>query len=285
MTIAIGFHVGDDEMLLAADRQVTQGDAKIGSGKIALWLDPDPGGINRGLLAITGAGDVHYLAALADELREPFTRPSPLTMDELEGEFSDILMQFWEKEVIPLGRFRQEDMPDAELIIAAWRESDKRMWVTQNSCLVPTRKPVAVGCGSALADSFFKAGYYPLTADTIHAQVIAAYVIFRVKQSVDGCGQDTDLEILSPGHAAAFGHAGVRELEEIFRRYGRIQARQFHQWITDDNQDDVAGLYSEAQQDIKSLVAEYQSCFFSQDLIDARRRVQRDPMYRHASPQ
>jgi len=279
MTIALGFQVGDG-MLLAADRQVTNGDQKCGAGKIALWLDPDPSsdGMNRGRLAITGAGDVHYLSAISVLLREPFTRSSPLTMDELESEFEQILVDFHQKHVIPFGTFREEDRPSFELIIAAQRSEEKRMWVTQLSSIVPVWKPVAVGCGSVVADELFQNGYFPQSADIIAAQIMAAYVIFRAKQTVAGCGHDTDFEIISTSeYGGHLDHCGVRELEDIFRRYARLEAKWFHQLFGGRPTTPEEVKTDEIREDVGYLVTEYTEAGFSRELLEAQRRSKRGP--------
>jgi hypothetical protein len=281
MTIALGFHL-ENGILLAADRQVTQGDMKVGAGKIALWYDQDPSrdGYIRGKLAITGAGDVHCLSAVSLLFREPFTkRTPPLTLDELQAEFEKILMSYYQEHIIPFGA---DGADEPQFIVAAERGGQRRMWVIESGVVVETRKPTAVGSGGIYADELFQSGHAPdKTTDMVTAQIIASYILFRVKQVAEGCGHDSDLEILTgEPNFGQFDHSGVRELEELFRRYSRTEGQRFHA-VFGSRGDSSVGIdeaSQELKQDLIYLLAEYWRAGFSPDMLQAQRRSRRVPL-------
>lgn len=276
-TVALGFCV-QDGMVIAADRQVTAGDAKSNTGKIDVWLDPNPEGMNRGTLAVTGAGDFGYLKALSQLLREPFTRPEPLSFPALKEEFERITRRFYRQHVIPFKRYRENDGPDVELILAAERNNERCMWYTANSVVLETRRPISVGSGSTLAEVLFQQGYFPAPmADLLTSQILAAFVIFRAKLTIEGCGQDTDIHVF--GNVPSLWHRVIRELEEIFRRSAAIDAMRFHQLLGSFK---LVGSVSEQEKalkvDLDYLLTELERAAFMEELLEAQRRSRRVPL-------
>ena len=57
---------------------------------------------------------------------------------------------------------------------------------------------------------------------------LAAYVVFQVKEHVDGCGNDTDIVFLDDNGAHWVDRARVRTLENLFREYSHIEAGLLH---------------------------------------------------------
>jgi len=276
MTIAVGFCVNDG-ILLAADRQITQGDLKTNAGKIDVWFDQDPNkdGETRGTLVITGAGDVHYLSAASLLLRDAFIRATPLTMLELRREFETALRHFYEEQIIPFAKWRPEDAPDIALIIAAKRGDQYQMWVTERSSVLPTSKPSAVGAGAAMADSLFQSGYFPIkSCNPVQAQLIAAYVIFQAKQVMESCGQDTDMVFL-PSSWPHLDRSMVREVEELFRRYQHLTGKGFHSLFGTRDGLNGTNLNEELREDIEYLLREYDLAGFIPSQLVAQRRSRR----------
>jgi len=227
MTIALGF-CAQNTIVLAADTEVTiEDEMKSGEGKIRWFIDTQDDK-TIGTLAVTGAGDVFFLEFAAWELFKIFKESRGASTDELEALFRTRMRKIYQEEAL---RKREAEI---ELIIAAQRmgEFDNvgRIWTTNKSTMTEVRGHVCVGIGSMQGDILLKRLRRP--CDTLIGKLLAAYVIFQIKQLVPGCGGETDVFCLDGGLPVfGFPHNRVRGLESIFRKYSKLEANLVHNLI------------------------------------------------------
>jgi hypothetical protein len=221
MTIAIGM-LARDGVVIAADTQMGVTDwLKTGQGKIAFATsgsvnDPQ----NKQAFAVTGAGDGGYLDALRTKMIGCFTKDystGPLT--HIENNIQDELTEFHEAHV---ERFSQwNDRPDFWLLMGAQRGSQRLLWTTKKNLVIPHYQHAAVGAGEMYAKILMNRIYSEMDSDA--TALLAAYVIFQVKESVDGCGRETDIVTLRTKGPSFTDRDEIRALEEVFREYARFE--------------------------------------------------------------
>src|SRR5687768_11121404 len=191
MTIAIGL-MCNEGLIVAADTQVSAGYA--GALKTVEAKIENVEGPACGALLISGAGPVGYLDSIKAKLINCFTdepgigtafeAPRELTsVTEIDDRLASILDEFYTKHVLqPYERNSQH----FDLLIALMRPNGiERLWTTSQTVLIPAkhRMPVAIGAGSSYALQLMASHWpYMSMAETV---LFAAYVIYRVKKSVD----------------------------------------------------------------------------------------------------
>ncbi len=231
MTIALGIVAGDWQ-ILAADTQHSTDSEKLGQGKIYVRCSPASDVRERGIIAITGAGDSFLLEALQVELSEAFLALHRVeSMAEVRTVLAKCLKDFY-KEHIALTPHLSE-RPEVELIIAARHGVFSQMWVTKRNRIDNVRPPVAVGIGGTYAADLLGQMSLPQQPET--AMLLAAYVAFLVKKRNLWVGMDTQVVCLEdsirlfPKHG--FSAKVCRELEEMFRLYVGVEARMLHRFF------------------------------------------------------
>jgi hypothetical protein len=232
MTIALGI-IAHDCSVFGADSEISADTEKLDQGKLHAVIRPSQFG--PGSICITGAGDVPYLRVLQQEIGDLFTDKPTESMDELEEVIAGFLKSFYKDHVIALSPHPAE-RPDVQLIIAARQGLFSRMWITQRNRLVRVSDPpfAATGYGANYAESLLRFSVIRQDEDT--AMLIAAYVIFLVKDRVPSCGKDTHVICIGsdPLKAKVFSGAKSRKLEEIFRTYRDVEARVLHRALGSD---------------------------------------------------
>jgi hypothetical protein len=221
VTIAIHLFAGDFSLLTATDTQETYSSGeKVDSGKIiSFWRADPPGTIN-----ITGTGDSSYITALSQDIVRKFKGFSG-TPEELEEQFRYIVREFHMVHVLPfVGKI--EDVPYVSLLIAARHKGVGKLWTTEKTLVTECTPFECVGIGKPTADTLLSRLYpqYP-TLDSV--AVLAAYAIYRVKSSVDGCGLKTEIRFIHRDRLGIVSSDLIEKWESLFRKYERLEREVF----------------------------------------------------------
>jgi hypothetical protein len=204
MTIAIGI-LARDGMVVAADAEESTGDYMKGTkGKITCWYMPDgEAGTFRGncmtSCVIAGAGNSGYVQALTDKLGDAFrlsksdTPVRPFTDDDskpsLQREFRETIKRFYKDHIIPFASYPERKRPDVEMLIAVQRSSMSGLFVSEKTVLNSAIPFKAIGWGSTFAELFLQKLWCSMSVD--QAEILAAYIVFLAKESVETCGKFT----------------------------------------------------------------------------------------------
>jgi len=220
MTIAICL-MADSGIILAADRQETAGYQKTDTGKIRANFKPA-----KGSLIVTGAGSGTYLDALAQQILSWFSN------DDNSQEASDIAdflattnRSFYTDTVIPFSGYPDHERPDYSLLIGCdVVGSEPSLFETDRLAFKVVDDYAAVGLGASTAKTLLSKFYIQRLPISI-AISLAAFVMYEVKASVEGCGLGTDV-FYTAGHVLqSVGDEEVLRMENAFRLFHRANAK------------------------------------------------------------
>jgi len=205
MTIALGLFTSEG-IVIAADSEVSQDLVRVSGFKVFGFSDS-----NGGSIVVTGAGDTHYLQSAASTIGKIFIDHPQDPLADLEPTICEFLIKFYDDHVLPF----TSDPPDISLIIGARRGGESRGWSSEHNLLKEWGVPyVAVGVGEIYARSIL--GTFTRACDFESAKIMAAYVVWLVKQRVAYCGKDTQIVCLGPQGASGFTQQQIRALEVVF---------------------------------------------------------------------
>jgi 20S proteasome alpha/beta subunit len=224
VTIAIGI-LAADGIVIAADTQETVGSHKADESKL-LIANQGSERDKAGAIVVTGAGDSGYLDSINQELCAAFLRKRKWTPATLFAQSKKHVKQFHHDHVVPFSNFPEHDRPQASLIIGAHIDGSCCLWSTEKSTLATGKKHCSVGLGRAYAQVMLRRFWAPM--DTVKAASLAAFVIFHVKNTVDGCGSQTQIVILKNGHAAYVSQPNINLLECAFEEYSLHENMMLH---------------------------------------------------------
>lgn len=221
MTIAIGL-LASDGLVVAADTQEIVGTMKSDESKLLI--------ANRGLekqkagaLAITGAGDAGYLDSINMEVCTKFVSRKSWSFEKV---VKKQVKDFYQDHVVPFGKFPDHDRPQLALIAGADVGRYRALWVSEKSTFSGPKKYCAVGLGRAQATVMLRRYYASM--DTVRAASLAAYIIFHVKHSVDGCGNETQIVIVKDGYAAHVSPSNIQLMEHYFEELAAYENQLLH---------------------------------------------------------
>jgi hypothetical protein len=192
VTIAIGL-LATDGIILAADTQEIVGSHKADESKLLTanqGLERD----HAGAMAITGAGNAGYLDSMHQEICGVFLAKKRWTPAALLARTKKCLRQFHYEHVTPFAQLPDNDRPELRSVIGAQVGNSYCLWSTEKSTLSVGKKYCAVGLGRPYAQVMLRRFWTPM--DTAKAASLAAFVIFHVKNTVDGCGNQTQIVII-----------------------------------------------------------------------------------------
>jgi len=226
--VTIALHIeGASWLLTATDTQETYTSGeKVESGKIISYGRAQP----LGSISIAGSGDSEYIRAASQELERKFQRSSAATVDELETELRDAARGFYTEHVLPfVGKFDDENVPDYSLLVAATHGNEGKLWNVERTMMTDAALYDCIGAGKPAADSLLNR-LYPLYPTLDSLAILAAYVIYRVKNTVDGCGLKTEIRFIKQG---TFGIGivppdRIDRWEGLFRKYDRLEREVFY---------------------------------------------------------
>jgi hypothetical protein len=215
---------GDGSLLTATDTQETYTNGgKVDSGKIISAWRPDP----LGAINVAGTGDTPYINALSQEIVKQF-QAFHGTADELDSRVRHIVEEFYRVHILPLvGKLDDANVPEASLLIAARHEGTGKLWTTERTLVTEATPFDCLGIGAATANALLNR-LYPLYPTLDSVAILAAYVIYRVKSSVDGCGLKTEIRFIHRDRPGAVPFSLIDEWENLFRKYDRLEREVFY---------------------------------------------------------
>ena len=231
MTIAVGM-LCSDGVVIAADREEGDGYFKNDVGKIrATFRGRSP----VGQIAIAGAGSGPYIDEVSKSLTSEFCEEASGKEELLKKH-----REYFKGVVRPMAVYGV-NAPDYGLIIGVTGgNTGMSLYSTSGLAFNEIQDYEAIGVGAMVANSWFSRLW-----DRVPVQwgaMLAAYVVFQVKQSVPGCGQGTDIIILSANPApfpARVVPQGVRKWEELFSTKLRALDRELFHYVLGLNVDPI----------------------------------------------
>jgi 20S proteasome alpha/beta subunit len=224
MTIAVGL-LCSDGVVIAADREEGDGYFKHDVGKIrATFRGRSP----VGQIAIAGAGSGPYIDEVSKLLTDEFCEEQSGRAELLKKH-----REYYKGVVRPMAVYGT-NAPDYGLIVGTTGgNTGTNIYSTSGLAFNEIQDYEAIGVGAMVANSWFSRLF-----DRVPVKwgvILAAYVVFQVKQSVPGCGHGTDILILSNNPAPFPSRVlpqGVRKWEELFSTKLRVLDRElFHHVI------------------------------------------------------
>lgn len=220
MTIAIGL-IASDGVVIAADRQETEGDQKKEQRKIdTLWA----GGI--GSLVVSGAGNGPYIDSMTTRLQVAFASKIWAWSDnaEMTENFRATHAAFYTDTVLPFAGYQPYERPDYELLFGCSIVAKHHfLWYSHKLTLNRVQGYRAVGVGASTAESLLKK-FYVARLPLKVAISLAAYVVYQVKNSVEGCGFATDV-LFTQAHTppCRVSEQTLKEMEDAFAKFRLIE--------------------------------------------------------------
>ncbi len=221
MTIAIQLAAGNFSYVTASDTQVTDEgvSAKVDLGKIRGAFRANP----SGAINVAGAGWESYITAVSQEIVDMFQRFRG-TADQLEKRMRSLVCEFYRTQILPfVGELDDENVPDYSLLIASRHKRVTKLWNVDGMLFKKSELPFdCIGIGDSVATALLNKLYprHP-TLDSI--AVLAAYVIYRVKLSVDGCGLKTEIRFIHQDKIGIVPFARIEKWEALFQKYERME--------------------------------------------------------------
>lgn len=221
MTIALGI-IAEDGLVIAADTQETySGLFKMDQGKIlGTWIGPtaEP----SGFLSVSGAGTAGHLDAINQQLCNDVGGLEKPSFQGLEKAIKTTVRDFNIEHIAPFSTWQPEyDRPSCSLVIAAALGKRYALWTSDKSTIKQGLYG-AVGIGAPHANLMLgRLWRANLSLDV--ATRLAAYVMFWVKQNVDGCGKDTQMVLHQDGKAWICEVTRTELMEQQFARYMELE--------------------------------------------------------------
>jgi hypothetical protein len=228
VTIALGILTGGGTVI-AADRQQTEGAAKSNRGKVSgMWR------AGRGAMVISGAGDGPHLDAIAREFRDWFgASDSPLKLEDIDAEIRRH-EEFYHRYVLPFSAYSEYERPEYELLIAASPINVRGgLWTSSKLVVNIEDMYAAVGVGATTANALLDKYYVPAMPIEI-AVSLAAYVVYQVKQTVDGVGFETDMFAVVNNVPFVIGPDEISGMETHFRSYEKTERLNLYYYLGGD---------------------------------------------------
>ncbi len=224
VTIAIHLMAGGSSLLTATDTQETYTNgAKVDSGKIMGGWRADP----LGAINVAGTGDTPYINALSQDIVKKFQNFHG-TADELDSCVRDAVKGFYNDHILPLvGKLDDGNLPEASLLIAARHQGAGKLWTTERTLVINATPFDCLGIGASTANTLLNR-LYPLYPTLDSVAILAAYVIYRVKSSVDGCGLKTEIRFIHRDRPGVVPFDVIEEWENLFRKYDRLEHEVFN---------------------------------------------------------
>jgi 20S proteasome alpha/beta subunit len=213
MTIALGL-LAPNGVVIAADTQETMGWGGVKYSGWKIQSRRHKGGERS--FAATGSGDAATLDALHQDLGDQFAKSGADVQEKWKG----ILESFYSNHV------RQFNEPTRPLDIQSvcglsWKNPSQNpeLFATSFNRLRRIKQSVAVGAGEQSATELLNLALPPKgETNVLQLAAIAAFTIFHVKETVDGCGRGTHITILRDGGAWYVKPEVIEELEVCFRK-------------------------------------------------------------------
>jgi hypothetical protein len=191
---------------MAADTQESSGNyMKSDQTKLLSFMSfgsgaGKPDTLHPGACVVAGAGDSGHVRSLALKLGSKFLdspdiRLSPIPKGiYIEPVIEEVMGVFYKKHIVPFASYPASQRPDVEMMMGMFRNHELRLFVTEKTALVGSMPYAAIGIGCTYAKLLLGKLWADLPAKEL--EVLAAYVIFMVKESVEDCGKYTTIATL-----------------------------------------------------------------------------------------
>lgn len=220
MTIVLGI-IATDGIVLAADREEQHpGFMKVSQSKMRVH---QVAGKRSGTCLIAGAGNsATHIDAQMEAVLEAFTAHPDAIGAELQECLSAAVGKFHRDHIIPLSQDRSQ-RPMIEMLIACEREPTSLLLETCETVTVTRRPYAAVGIGAFAARALL--GRLHRRMDTFSTALLAAYVTYQVKETIEGCGKQTDISYIRGNECHSMIPRNLAELELAFDDYALTEKR------------------------------------------------------------
>lgn len=233
MTIAIGLNAGQG-LVLAADTEESSGypgDIKMNGAKMF-----GSARSNFGALAISGSGSANYIDSAGQKLQKVFLQNQITSLEECREQFEVVIDDFYNRHVLlPYERKSQH----FDLIIGITSGKDQRLFLTDQTTMKASNTYLAVGAGSDYAMSLLSRHYRPL-ASLRQTVLLAAYVIYSVKETIGGCGKYTDIALMGGNRMMFLPRQTSKALERQFEVLAELETSMLHYMFGHPGGDDTA---------------------------------------------
>ena len=227
MTIALGL-IAEGGVVIAADRQETEGERKKDEQKVGtLWA---PG---IGSLIVSGAGNGPYIDSMITRLHVCFGAKVWKWGDaeEMTDNFEQSHSKFYSDSVLPFAGYQPYERPDYELLFGCSIKDRHLLWYSHKLTVNRVEGYRAVGIGASTAESLLKkfyVGRLPLPV----AISLAAFVVYEVKNSVEGCGFDTDVRFTEHnGPPSSITKEMLKKMEDAFSQFRLLERDDLYKCI------------------------------------------------------
>ena len=224
MTIALGI-LASDGLVLAADTEISSdgGELKGVDSKLIGVSQALEHGIPGRALGLAGAGSLPYFQSL--RLDAAIVVMRSLGDDgkddhRIKHNLELLMTDFHNKHVIPYAKFKHP--PEISLLVGTWFNEAGTIWATDKGTV---RKAAlgydAIGGGAGYALDLLHGHFHdgPVLMSRDSAALLAAYVMLRVKSTIQGCGQETHIALLSPGAYSFVPRALLTECDRIIEQH------------------------------------------------------------------
>jgi 20S proteasome alpha/beta subunit len=215
MTIAAGFSFKDG-ILLCADTERTFGEFKFTGSKILSHKFP------TGYTAFAIAGGVDYATMAIQEIVRDLKSQPELSNAIIEEKVKARIGYIYERLLNPHPRATFEGSPFFDLIGAVWTKADGLgLLASSESAVVWETEYTCRGIGLTLAEYLIKP-MYSVGMTRGEAESLAAYTLSHVKDSISGCGGESEFVVVDNvgihpvRHSAKVEHEDFTELFDTY---------------------------------------------------------------------
>jgi 20S proteasome alpha/beta subunit len=226
MTIGVGI-LCQNAVVIASDTQIGDSDLKTGQFKLASTSKFGIGGDRSDLVVAGASNNLRYLKHLQGKIvkmmhprNQSILAPR---LEDLEKQVSDYLGAFYLDHVQPFSTW--PDKPDVSLLIGYSQGNVAKLWSSDKNVLTEHESFAAVGSGEMFALLLLNRLFYLMfPMDLKTAVLLAAYVVFQVKQHVYGCGKDTDIRCVGTDRPVFLTRKQTRALDTIFEEITKTES-------------------------------------------------------------
>jgi ATP-dependent protease HslVU (ClpYQ) peptidase subunit len=219
MTIGLGFTSGP-LAIMASDSEITLGGASLPGGKLSSMARAEP----SGAICIGLAGNASYAQVLASKIERGFDKWKG-SLDKFDAWTEKTVFEFYEKHALPfVGKVANP--PNYRLLIMAGHKGQKAFWSTDKTLLVPEHSFKAIGIGESVATSLMRRLHRPYLKLN-QAAILGAYVIYKVKNSVQYCGFETEIRFLWKDKFGMVPPEFINKCEKLFDKYEQLEEEFF----------------------------------------------------------
>ena len=222
MTIALGV-LATDGLVIAADTQVTAGYLKMSQSKVS-WAGKSevPPGTKRGQIVVSGAGVETSIKYLRNAITSGFQR-GDMSVASINEAMREETLNYHTTHVTPHGR---DGSLDVWMIVGALDNHEGKLWTTDRSVVNEESIFGAVGEGAAYARIVMNQAFAWM--DTIGSMLLAAYVVWRVKRTIDSVGEETDIFGIRRDRSFIVERPIAQQMADIFAQYEALSAKAMH---------------------------------------------------------